>query len=603
MPFYVANILDECILGLDFFRKTGLSRALESLFVAPSNESRMSCCRDIFSDQIVAGNCDVLQHEINLQDPRPIKHAPRRIPVGMRAEVERILQEMKDQGVIEESFGPLNAVTIKDSFPLSRVDDLLDQLSGNEWFSTLDMKSGYWQLKIQPEDREKTAFSVGNGLWQFTVMPFGLCNAPATFERSMERVPQQLLTKICLVYLDDIVVFGKSFEEEVTNLKKVFLRLRAANLKLNPKKCNLFRKQVKYLGHVVSAEGISTDPEKNAAVREWPVPQNKKQVKLIWTEQCQEAFANLKQTLSSPPVLSFLLKEGELILDTDASGHGVGAVLSQVQRGTEKVITYYSRRNVENWCRSCKVCVAKKGPADKGKSPLQVFNAGAPFEKLQMDILGPFSAFSSGNRYLLVVVNCFSKWVEAFPLKNIRASTVAETRTTALHPQSDGQVERQHQTILQYLSKFSKHEATGVTPAELYFGRDLHLPLDLLRGSSPNYCSGFSEDYIREVESKLEEIHQDVRERLEMKSNKAKMRYDLKARHVLFDVGQKVWFFNPRRSKGKAPKLQKNWEGFYVVAIRDIANGNMDESYFQQDGTPPHYGVIVRQYLNEVFQN
>ncbi|XP_020298142.1 uncharacterized protein LOC109862481 [Pseudomyrmex gracilis] len=169
-------------------------------------------------------------------------------------------------------------------------------------------------------------------------------------------------------------------------------------------------------------------------------------------------------------------------------------------------------------------------------------------------------------------------WVEAFPLKNIRASTVAEvfvnqvvskygvplelhtdqgknfesrlfqelswllgmkkTRTTTLHPQSDGQVERQHQTIMQYLSKSSRHETTEVTPAELNFERDLRLPLDLLRGSPPNYYSSSSENYIHELKSKLEEIHQDVRERLEMKSNKAKMRYDLKA-----------------RSKGKAPKL------------------------------------------------
>ncbi|XP_020297077.1 uncharacterized protein LOC109861714 [Pseudomyrmex gracilis] len=180
-----------------------------------------------------------------------------------------------------------------------------------------------------------------------------------------------------------------------------------------------------------------------------------------------------------------------------------------------------------------------------------------------MDILGPFPASSSENKYLLVVVDCFSKWVEAFPLKNIRATTVAEifvnqelswmlgmkkTRTTALHTQSDGQVERQHQTIMQYLSKSSRHEATGVSPAELNFGRDLRLPLDLLRGSPSNYCSSSSEDYICELESKLEEIHQDVRERLEMKSNKAKMRYDLKA-----------------RSKGKAPKLQRNWEGPYMV--------------------------------------
>lgn len=212
--------------------------------------------------------------------------------------MESILQEMKDRGIIEESSGPLvssvvlvkkkdrtlrffvdywklNAVTIKDSYPLSRIDNLLDQLSSNKWFLTLDIKSGYWQSKIHPEDRAKTAFSVGSGLWQFTVMPFGLCNAPATFERLIEQFLQQHLFKICLVYLDDVIVFGESFEKIMANLE-VFLKLRTANLKLNLKKCNFFGRQVRYLCHVISAQGISTDPENIAAVSEWPVPQNKK---------------------------------------------------------------------------------------------------------------------------------------------------------------------------------------------------------------------------------------------------------------------------------------------------------------------------------------
>ena len=197
---------------------------------------------------------------------------------------------MKSQGVIEESRSPwvspvvmvkkkdgslrfcvdyrkLNSITIKDSYPLPRVEDILDQLSGNSWFSTLDLKSGYWQVKLNSKDKEKTAFSVGNGLWQFNVMPFGICNAPATFERLMERVLQNILSKICLVYLDDVIVFSKTFEEMIENLRKVFLRLRSANLKLNPKKCSLFGREVKYLGHIVSEQGITTDLEKISAVK------------------------------------------------------------------------------------------------------------------------------------------------------------------------------------------------------------------------------------------------------------------------------------------------------------------------------------------------
>ena len=141
-------------------------------------------------------------------------------------------------------------------------------------FSTLDLKSGYWQVEIHPEDREKTAFSIGNGLWQFKMMPFGLCNVPATFERLMEQVLRGLNLKTCLVYLNDIIVLGRLFEEHVQNLKEVFSQIRSAGLKLSPKKCFLFQTEVKYLGHLVMSEGVSTDPEKIKAVKKWPVPNN-----------------------------------------------------------------------------------------------------------------------------------------------------------------------------------------------------------------------------------------------------------------------------------------------------------------------------------------
>src|SRR5580765_2349779 len=326
----------------------------------------------------------------------------------MREEVDKILEDMSSQGVIEESQSPwvspavmvkkkdgsirfcvdyrkLNEVTIKDSYPLPRIDDILDQLAGNSWFSTLDLKSGYWQIKIRPEDKEKTAFSIGKGLWQFTVMPFGLCNAPATFERLMEKVLRNLISKICLVYLDDVIIFGKTFTEMINNLKIVFSRLKEANLKINPKKCILFENNVKYLGNIVSAEGVTTDPEKIIAVKDWPVPHTRKQlrsflgfcsyyrkfvkgfsslakplytltenkVKFEWEEKCQEAFEKLKSLLSSSPILSFPKEEDEFILDTDASNIGIGAVLSQKQDGSEKVIAYFSRvlsKSERNYC-------------------------------------------------------------------------------------------------------------------------------------------------------------------------------------------------------------------------------------------------------------
>jgi len=220
-------------------------------------------------------------------------------------------------------------ITHKDSYPLPRIDDTLEALSGAKYFSTLDLKSGYWQVKVDERDKEKTAFSTGKGLWQFTVMPFGLCNAPRTFEQLMERVLAGLSLSTALVYLDDIIIPRKSFRHQLQNLRQVLQRLQEAHLKLAPKKCTLFQKQVKYLGHVVSSKGISPDSEKVEAVHSWPRPTNIKElggflglasyyrrfipafatlarplhqytekgVPFIWTEDAEEAFQQLKRCL------------------------------------------------------------------------------------------------------------------------------------------------------------------------------------------------------------------------------------------------------------------------------------------------------------------
>ena len=173
----------------------------------------------------------------------------------------------------------LNDLTQKDSYPLPRIDDTIDSLAGAQWFSTLDLKSGYWQVQLSNDARSKIAFTTGTGLWQFRVMPFGLCNAPATFERLMEQVLAGLPTTVALLHLDDILVPDRTFEQQIDKLQMVFQRLKEANLKLNPKKCNLFQREVKYLGHVVSAKGVSPDPEKVEAIQAWPRPMSITDVK------------------------------------------------------------------------------------------------------------------------------------------------------------------------------------------------------------------------------------------------------------------------------------------------------------------------------------
>jgi len=228
----------------------------------------------------------------------------------------------------------LNKVTRKDSYPLPRVDDLLDSLAGAQWFTTLDLASGYWQVEVDPEHREKTAFTTGQGLYEFRVMPFGLCNAPSTFQRLMELVLAGLEWDICLAYLDDIVVFGRTFSEHLQRLRTVLSRIKSANLKLSPKKCQFFQQSVSFLGHIISCHGVSTDPTKVESIRKWPVPVDVQELRsflglasyyrrfvkgfadiaaplhkllqkctFTWSEDCDIAFKSPKQKLLSAPVL------------------------------------------------------------------------------------------------------------------------------------------------------------------------------------------------------------------------------------------------------------------------------------------------------------
>lgn len=249
----------------------------------------------------------------------------------------------------------------------------------------MDLASGYWQMNVCEKDKPKTAFATHRGLYQFKRMPFGLANSPASFERLMEIVLTGLQWERCLVYLDDVIVFGRSFDETLKNLTVVFERLRSANLKLKPKKCVLFEKEVSYLGHIVSEEGVKCDPGKLNAIKDWPTPTNisdvrsflgiasyyrkfisnfsttafpltnltRKNQKFVWSEQCEECFKSLKNALISAPVLSYPTRDDPFILDTDASGYGIGAVLSQVQDGEERVIAYGSKTLSKTQMRYC----------------------------------------------------------------------------------------------------------------------------------------------------------------------------------------------------------------------------------------------------------
>ena len=370
------------------------------------------------------GYCDKIKHTIPTVDDVPVKVPHYRIPPSRWNEVREYIQKALARGVIRESSSPyaapvvlvkkpdgslrlcvdyraLNAKTRKDAYPLPRIDEALTVLKGAKYFCSLDLAHGYNQVGVDERDVEKTAFRVGTGgLYEYLRMPFGLCNAPGTFMRLMDQNFGDLNFQMILIYLDDILVFGSTFDETIKRLDLVFSRLHALNLKVKSKKCHLFFRKLRFLGHLVSEDGISPDPEKVRAVQEWSRPVNEKQLrgflglagyyrrfiqgfakiasplhaliggpskkrptvqvrsgpfKASWLDAQEQAFEELKRSLVSAPVLGHPDFRQPFILEVDASFHGLGAVLSQEQDGSKVVIGYASRslrpheRNMENY--------------------------------------------------------------------------------------------------------------------------------------------------------------------------------------------------------------------------------------------------------------
>jgi hypothetical protein len=253
---------------------------------------------DIFSKSDTdVGYANIVQHRIELLGDKTFKQRYRRIPPSMYDEMKVYLQQLLDMNIIRPSYSPwashvvlvkkrdnslrmcvdyrmLNKNSKKDSYALPRIEELLDCLSGNRFFSVIDMKSGYHQVEIFEDHKERTAFSVGPlGFYEYNRMPFGLTNSPATYQRLMENILAGLNLKICCIFIDDVIIFGKTYEEQLHNLQLVFDRIKAANLKLSPKKCEFFKRKVKFVGHIVSEEGIEIDPSKTDKVTNWPKPQ------------------------------------------------------------------------------------------------------------------------------------------------------------------------------------------------------------------------------------------------------------------------------------------------------------------------------------------
>lgn len=363
-----------------------------------------------------------VEHRIRLSDPRPFRERSRRLAPADIEDVRRHLQELLQAGIITESRSPyaspivvvrkkngsirmcidyrlLNSRTIPDQYTTPCIEDALNALSGSQWFSVLDLRSGYYQIAMSEDDKEKTAFICPLGFFQFERMPQGITGAPATFQRLMEKAVGDMNLLQVLVYLDDLIVFGKTLEEHEERLLKVLDRLGEVKLKLSVDKCQICLPRVKYLGHIVSAEGVAPDPDKIEAVATWPRPTNLKTLQSFlgfcgyyrrfiqnysaivrplteltkgyaptqksrkqapdvdkvylkesepfgerWNESCTEAFHKIIHCLTHAPVLAFANPQRPYILHVDASLKGLGAVLYQEHPEGLRPVAFASRK-------------------------------------------------------------------------------------------------------------------------------------------------------------------------------------------------------------------------------------------------------------------
>lgn len=359
---------------------------------------------DIFylpNDELTCTN--LLKHEIKVTDSTPISSKIYRFPEIHKKELDKQINKMLKQGIIKNSVSPynsplwivpkkrdasgeqkwrivvdfrkLNDVTVGDAFPLPNIEEILDQLGHSKYFTTLDLASGFHQIQMKPEDVPKTAFSTPSGHYEFLRMPFGLKNAPATFQRLMTVALSGLQGLQCFIYLDDVVIFASTVEEHSQRLCNIFERLRNNNLLLQPDKCEFMHKEVAYLGHIISDKGISPNPEKVKAIKDYPIPQNPKQIKQFlgligyyrrfikdfskfakpltvllkkdvsfnWSSEQDQSIEYFKAALTQAPILQYPDFSREFLLTTDASNYAIGAILSQGEVGKDLPIAFASR--------------------------------------------------------------------------------------------------------------------------------------------------------------------------------------------------------------------------------------------------------------------
>ena len=343
-------------------------------------------------------------HHIDTGDAQPVAKNPYRCSLKERQIIEEQISEMIAEGIIEPivsewaspvvivskrdgtmrfcvDYRDVNQLTKPDQYPIPRLDDSLDMLGNSTMYSTMDACSAYWQIRMDPDSVEKTTFISHAGLYAFKFMPFGLRNDPATMGRAMQKILCRENRKTCIVYLDDCIVFSKSFEEHLTRLDTILQRMTEYDLKLKPSKCFFAQEDVSFLGHLVSARGIQPDPERIKPLLNYPIPRDKTGVRAFlgmtgfyrrlirfyskiaqplyallkkdsdfeWSPSCQEAFNALRNHLLEAPVLAHYDQNAIYILRTDSARVGLGGhlikcpVIRDDQRNVTKILRKEAR--------------------------------------------------------------------------------------------------------------------------------------------------------------------------------------------------------------------------------------------------------------------
>lgn len=345
-----------------------------------------------------------IKHKIRTTDEIPVHGKMYKYPEIHRAEVQRQIEDMLEKKIIRPSISPwsfpvvivpkkqdksgqtkwriaidyrkLNDKTIDDKYPLPQIDNILNKLGNKKYFTTLDLASGFHQIELDEESIEKTAFTVENGHYEFLRMPFGLKNAPKTFQRLMNNVLKKYIGIICYVYMDDVVIFSDTEEQHLADIHTILEALKIDNLKIQLDKCHFFKTEIEFLGHIITPQGIKPNPNKLKAITDFPIPKTQREIKsflgligyyrkfipnfakltkpltLCLRKDAKiniddlnyiEAFETCKRNLMNDPILSYPDFDKPFILTTDASGYAIGSVLSQGNSPNDLPIAFASR--------------------------------------------------------------------------------------------------------------------------------------------------------------------------------------------------------------------------------------------------------------------